>query len=116
LVPSLLIPVSHLPLTPNGKVDRHRLPSLVPKQLHTAHLLYSDPTEEALVEIWRELFHCSPAGQDANFSTFAPSARLVFQLAAKIRSRFGVDLPLKQIMSAPDLSAIASAVRELSNA
>jgi hypothetical protein len=79
-------------------------------------LLYSDPTEEALVEIWRELFHCSPAGQDANFSTFAPSARLVFQLAAKIRSRFGVDLPLKQIMSAPDLSAIASAVRELSNA
>jgi amino acid adenylation domain-containing protein len=69
MIPSVFETLNAFPLTPNGKVDRKALPepSSARPELEKQYVAPSTPTEQELVEIWRELLRLDQVGVHDNF-------------------------------------------------
>ncbi|MFP2934480.1 condensation domain-containing protein, partial [Pyxidicoccus sp. 3LG] len=111
MVPSAFVSLAALPLSPNGKLDRKALPapdvqgeSLVPP---------STPTEQVLASLWCNLLRIGAVGREGHFFALGGHSLLATQLVSRIRSAFGVELPLRAIFEAPTLAAQARRIDNL---
>ncbi|MGW5687508.1 amino acid adenylation domain-containing protein [Nonomuraea sp. NPDC003754] len=114
MVPASLMIMDELPLNPNGKIDRAALPlpgsgQAVPEAEYVAP---RDPVEEALSAIWREVLEVERAGAEDDFFALGGHSLHAVQIAFRIRTAFGVDLGIKQILAEPRISALAKRVAE----
>ena len=66
--------------------------------------------ERGIVEIWRDLLRVGEVGTDDDFFTLGGDSLIALGLAAKIRDRFQVDVPLKQLLERPTVAAMAEAI------
>ncbi|MEF7613141.1 amino acid adenylation domain-containing protein [Aquincola sp. MAHUQ-54] len=108
MVPSHIVVLDSLPLTPNGKPDRRALPRpAAPQQAFEAP---RTDTERGLAEIWRETLQLpasqGPGLQDSFFELGGHSL-VAMRIAARVRSRFGIELPLAAVFEHPTLHALA---------
>lgn len=111
MVPSRFVAVDELPLTPTGKIDRRNLAARpLPVAAESAHRPPATPEEKALVEIWSELLGTEDVGCDDNFFDLGGHSLLATQVAARIRSRFGVDVPLAAVFERPTIAGLADAI------
>ena len=112
MVPELLISLPKLPLNPNGKVDRRALAELpMPNQAQgTAAQPPVTPTERLLAEIWAELLGIpvDSIGQNAHFFEVGGHSLLAGRVAARIRTRCRIDVPLRVFFDVPVLSRMAA--------
>ncbi|MBB4707682.1 hypothetical protein XarbCFBP8130_02635 [Xanthomonas arboricola] len=109
MVPAGFVPLERLPLTPNGKIDRAALP--IPE--FSSDRAYRAPTgeiEQQIVQIWGELLGVSRIGRDDNFFDLGGHSLLAMQLTARLRSEFGVTVPLAELFDAPELRYMAERV------
>ena len=100
-----------LPLTSNGKVDRKALPA--PDGALVATAEYVAPrtaTEQRLASVWSEVLRVERVGIHDNFFALGGHSLLATQVVARIRSAFGVELPLRALFEAPTLEALARAI------
>ena len=69
MVPSAFVLMDALPLTSNGKVDRRALPESdqARLKLESAYVAPRTPTEQTLVDIWKELLKVEQVGVNDNF-------------------------------------------------
>jgi amino acid adenylation domain-containing protein len=115
MVPSAFVPMDKMPLTPSGKVDRRALPS--PEDLQPENEgAFVEPrtrTERRLAEAWKEVLRVERVGVDDNFFDLGGHSLLVTQLASRIRSEFGLELPMSNVFDAPVLSALAARIETL---
>ncbi|HEX6865428.1 MAG TPA: thioesterase domain-containing protein, partial [Thermoanaerobaculia bacterium] len=109
-VPRTWVFLDALPLTPNGKVDRRALPAPSAPE-RTAAVAPRDAVELALARIWEELLG-RPAGVTDHFFDLGGHSLLAIRLAARIRERFGRDLPLGALLAAPTLEQQAALLRQ----
>lgn len=113
MVPVQIYSLPELPRNANGKIDRRRLPD--PKQMATSALsraqqspqLPSTPTEQALLNIWREvLSHPYLSVQDNFFDAGGHSLKTAV-LASRIRQTLGVAFSVSQVYEAQTIAAQA---------
>jgi acyl carrier protein len=113
MVPAAFVILDELPLAPNGKIDRAALPA--PDFEHAPssriHVEPRTATEEVLVRLWREVLGVSRIGvYDNFFSHVGGHSLLGTQLVSRIRSVFGIELPLFRLFEAPTVAQLAEHV------
>jgi len=106
MVPSAFVFLSALPLTPNGKLDRVALPD--PELAEETYVEPRTETERALAAIWAELLETDRVGADDNFFHLGGHSLLATRLAARVRTAFEVDLPLRALFEHPTVAALAA--------
>ncbi|MFE3368538.1 amino acid adenylation domain-containing protein [Streptomyces sp. NPDC059173] len=123
MVPAAWVPLAALPLTPNGKVDRARLPA-VPRtrpdgasapEPGGADGTPAAPEGDAAVvrEIWQEVLRLDDIGPDEDLFDLGGHSLTITAIAARIRKRLGVEVPLDAFFDTPTLGEISAVVGEL---
>ncbi len=111
MVPSRFIFLPTLPTLGSGKVDRRALASLEVKvEREAVPALPRNPTEEALCALWCEVLKIEQVGIHDSFFDLGGQSLTAVQLVARIRQRFGVDLPLPRLFEKPTVAGLAEAV------
>lgn len=112
MVPSAFVVLPALPLTGSGKIDHRALPepdwgakagqeSVAPRT----------PTESRLAAIIAELLALpAPVGVSDNFFALGGHSLTATRLMARIRTTYGVDLPIRTLFSDPTVAGLAAAV------
>jgi acyl carrier protein len=85
----------------------HRRPNL-----RTAYVAPTNELEEALAEIWSNLFAIGQVGVHDRFLDLGGNSLLGIQVLAGIRERFQVELPLTALFDAPTVAELAALVEE----
>ncbi|MER7172959.1 non-ribosomal peptide synthetase [Streptomyces mesophilus] len=106
MVPPMLLALSHLPLNPNGKLDRKALPTEAagagatgaPRNAH----------EEQLCALFAELLGHDEVGIDDSFFTLGGHSLLATRLSRRIRTQFGIEMPLRTIIKFPTVAELAA--------
>jgi hypothetical protein len=109
MVPAAFVRLEQLPLTSNGKLDRKALPA--PEGDVYVHHEYEEPQGEielALAQIWRDLLGVRRVGRHDNFFDLGGHSLLAVQVAVRIRSRFQLHLPLRDLFGAPTMAGLAA--------
>jgi len=115
MVPAEFVWLPDLPLTPNGKIDLARLaasgalesgPPEIGAKPH-------DELEEVLATIIAGLLGLDAVGTDENFFTLGGHSLLAAQVIARIRDRFDVELPLRDLFDRPTVAEMALSIRQL---
>jgi amino acid adenylation domain-containing protein len=112
MVPSALVLLDALPLTPNGKLDRHALPE-PDRDARPASISVAprDLLERQLQEIWEELLTVRPIGVTDGFFDLGGHSLLAVRMLARIKERFGRELPLAALFTGQTIEAIADTLR-----
>jgi amino acid adenylation domain-containing protein len=115
MVPAAFVALQRMPLTPSGKIDRRALPDPedVRAEAETTFLAPRTRTERRLADAWREVLRVEQVGVDDNFFDLGGHSLLVTQLASRIRTEFGVELPMASVFEAPTLAALAGRIEAL---
>ncbi|WP_330261087.1 amino acid adenylation domain-containing protein [Streptomyces sp. NBC_00539] len=116
-VPDYLIALGELPRTPHGKVDTKALAAWDLTDLDTTvqdDSLPPTPTEAAVIEVWAGVLRTArPPAALSNFFALGGHSLHAAQVMARLRDRFGVDLPLRLLFENPTPRALAHQVEEL---
>ncbi|HYO54438.1 non-ribosomal peptide synthetase, partial [Archangium sp.] len=109
MVPSVFMALEALPLTTHGKVDRKALPAPEASGAEErAYVAPRTPTEQLLASLWAQVLHTDKVGLHDNFFELGGHSLLATQVTSRVRSSFGVELPLRALFEAPTLEALAS--------
>ncbi|MGI9175973.1 MAG: condensation domain-containing protein, partial [Rhodothermales bacterium] len=118
MVASAVVLLSELPRTPHGKLDRRALPK--PDQTSEAAKRPFDPprtsAEQAVAETWADVLGLESVGRHDNFFMLGGTSLHAIRIAARLRERLGVTVPLSTLLEAPTVEALARAVSQPSRA
>jgi amino acid adenylation domain-containing protein len=109
MIPNTFVALTELPLTANGKVDRRSLPDPDVENIHGG-VGYEPPAsalEAALVEIWEEVLGVHGIGRWHDFFELGGHSLSAVQMITRVRRRFGVDLPLREVFETPTVVDVA---------
>ncbi|MEU3219730.1 non-ribosomal peptide synthetase [Streptomyces sp. NPDC006971] len=114
MLPARVQQVPTLPVSTNGKLDRTALRALVNGigRERTTGFTPSDATEAAVAALWEELLGAPPASADQNFFDAGGHSLLAVRLANRLVAMAGRRVPLRRILGAPTVTAIAALCRE----
>jgi amino acid adenylation domain-containing protein len=115
MLPSLYVFLDALPLSPNGKLDRGRLPEPEHAASDAARGFVSPRTltEEMLATVWCQVFRLNRVGVFDSFFALGGHSLLAFQIVARARDAFQVDLPLRTLFASPTIAGLAEAISDL---
>jgi amino acid adenylation domain-containing protein len=108
-VPRTIELLPALPLLPNGKVDRHALP----EPMRAADRLIVEPRDDIqarLLSAWREILNVKPISVRDDFFELGGNSLSATRIASRIRTDFGVELPLKTLFEHRTVEALAQQV------
>jgi len=74
-----------------------------------------DPVEQSVWEIWRELLGHERFGVHDHFFALGGNSLTATQVAARLRARSGVELPLAVLFEHPTVAELAEALRTVGN-
>jgi acyl carrier protein len=110
MLPSVVVVLPVLPLTRTGKIDRRALPPPEDVSASGADREPATETEAAVAAIWQAVLRKERVGATENFFELGGHSLLATQVIARIRSKLGVDLPLRVLFEQPTVEALAQAV------
>ncbi len=115
MIPATLTVLDAAPLTPSGKLDRKALsqaPKYAPdREERVGFTPARTPEERALAEIWREVLGQERVGVHDNFFALGGHSLLATRVVARVRDRFGVELPVRALFEAPAIAELAPRVQ-----
>jgi acyl carrier protein len=117
MVPAAIVRLPRLPLTANGKVDRGALPPPESPE-RPAERPFSPPStplEERLAEASAEVLGRERVSMNDNFFELGGHSLLATQLTARLRAKYGLEVPLELLFDAADFADLADRIvdREL---
>jgi amino acid adenylation domain-containing protein/non-ribosomal peptide synthase protein (TIGR01720 family) len=108
MLPSAFVFLDALPLTPSGKIDRRALPTPDGnRQLETAFVAPTTPTELSLAQIWTDVLGITQIGIRDNFFDLGGHSLLATQLISRVRTAFRLEVPLRSLFEAPTIAEFA---------
>lgn len=113
MIPSNFITLEAFPLTPHGKIDYQALPKPGRERPPSALTLIvppSNPIEEELVNIWKDILQIDEISVADNFFELGGHSLLATRLISRIRETFQIDLPLHVLFDAPFISPLADVI------
>jgi amino acid adenylation domain-containing protein len=115
MIPAIFVVLTDLPLTSNGKLDREALPP--PDASNTlVHENYLSPRtvlEEKLSALVADLLFVPRVGVNDHLFLIGGHSLFGAQLIARIRDKFGVELPLRSVFESPTPALLAQAIERL---
>ncbi len=114
MVPATLTPLKALPRTASGKIDRQGLPEVAVAEAPDPDSTIAPRTsvERQLADIWRELLQVETVGIQSNFFELGGHSLLATQAISRVRSTFGVELPLRRLFETPTIAGLAAAIEQ----
>jgi amino acid adenylation domain-containing protein len=109
MVPSAFVVMDALPLTPSGKVDRKVLPGADAAGAE-AFVEPFTPAEIEMADVWRQVLGVERVGAADDFFALGGHSLLAVRLMARIRERFGRDVPIAELFRSRTLGALAGVV------
>ncbi|WP_164020351.1 non-ribosomal peptide synthetase, partial [Pyxidicoccus trucidator] len=115
MVPSAFVSMEALPLNSSGKLDRKALPppGLQGLEESGSYVAPRTPTEQLLASQWSLLLGAARIGARDNFFELGGHSLLATQVISRIRTTFGVDLPISALFESPTLEALAASIDAL---
>ncbi len=112
MIPSAFKTVEALPLTASGKVDRRALAGIAEVQAkrEAEYVAPRDEVERQIAEIWGELLGVEQVGALDDFFALGGHSLLAAQATMRIR-RLYADIPLRALLAAPTVAALADVIR-----
>ncbi len=107
LLPSALTALDALPVTANGKLDRSRLPA-PQRGADAGYVAPRTPHEIGLAAIFEEVLSLDRIGTTGHFFECGGNSLLATQAVSRMRTRLGVDVPLRQIFLTPRVGELAA--------
>lgn len=98
MIPSYFRVIDKIPLSDNGKVDRASLPNPIAVNV-IPRSLPENPTEEALVNLWKTILGVSSLNTTDNFFELGGHSLRVIRLVSGIRQQFGIEIDFRVIFS-----------------
>lgn len=114
MVPSKFAITSVFPLTQNGKVDRNTIASWFEKSNSTGTLPISTETEKCIADILAELIGLSEVFSDTDFFEVGGDSLLAVRLINAIKTRFAVDITMRELFDSRTVSNISEIIDERS--
>lgn len=118
LVPAVMVFLEALPLTPNGKLDRRSLPipdfatlAASPADAHP-----QTETQAELQHIWQEVLGLQSIGLHDDFFEIGGHSLLATRVVARVRQRFHIDLPLRDLFDAPTIAGLSERLQSAAHA
>jgi amino acid adenylation domain-containing protein len=115
MIPAAFVKMYMLPLTSNGKVNRNALPAP-----QVSNMLRDTPpvaprtlVEKILAEIVTKLIGLDQLSIEDNFFDLGGHSLMAAQLIAKVRDRFGVELPLQVVFESPTIAQLSTEIQKL---
>ena len=114
MVPSVFVFMDDLPLTPNGKVDRKALPAPDHSrpELENSFAPPTNPLEEDLAKMWKELLGVERIGINDNFLELGGHSLMVMQIVSRVRADYGLEISLAEIFRTPTIKRLAAMIEE----
>lgn len=118
-VPHQIFIVDALPRNASGKVVKREL-----RERFAAHGVEAsrvgvawppDPLAASIAAIWRDVLGIGTVAADDDFFALGGQSLAATQVAARVRDRFGVDLPSTAVFEHPTVAELAAAVAALRN-
>jgi amino acid adenylation domain-containing protein len=115
MIPAFVIPMAALPLTTNGKLDRRALPDPGPSAGagEVPFVAPRTPDEERMAGLWRDLLEADGFGVEHGFFDLGGHSLLAVRLVSRIRSAFGVELPVRAVFEHPTVAGLCRELRLL---
>ena len=110
MIPGVFVFLDALPRTASGKVDLAGLPDTTA----TGRVDSTGPRDEielALTLMWSNLLECDSVGIHDDFFDIGGHSLIAVQLMARIRERFGRELPLACLFEHGTIAALAALLR-----
>ncbi|HEY6350740.1 MAG TPA: amino acid adenylation domain-containing protein, partial [Candidatus Angelobacter sp.] len=111
MVPTVIVELDEMPLTPNGKVDRKRLPE-PGYSSRREQMAPRNVEEEILCGIFAEVLKRERVGVEDSFFELGGHSLLAMQVISRIRSAFGVELPIRALFEAQTVAVLANRVKQ----
>ncbi len=113
MVPGVFVPLERLPLTLNGKLDTRALPDPAETTVdRPSDLVFVDPVEQQLLDIWRRTLAIHTVGPDDDFFSLGGHSLKVFRLLAEIERHFGVSLRATSVFGSSTIRSLANKIRD----
>ena len=112
MVPTI-VQIESLPLTANGKVDTRALPPPTREsEMKLGVAEPTNPTEQAVADIWTEVLGLERVGVNDNFFDLGGHSLIATQIIARIRNHFRVQLPLHGFLETPTVAGLAEKIAQ----
>jgi amino acid adenylation domain-containing protein len=110
MVPAAFVRLDRLPRTPNGKLDRQALPAPSYSQSDGEIHAPTNFIEVQLIQIWEELLGVDVTDPTRNFFELGGHSLLATRLLARIKRRWGCDLPVSTLFAGATVRQMAKAI------
>ncbi|WP_327000782.1 amino acid adenylation domain-containing protein [Dactylosporangium sp. NBC_01737] len=105
MIPAQIVVLDAFPTTPNGKLDRNALP--VPAHSRTGPATRS-PVEQVVAKVLAEVLDQPELGPDDDFFALGGDSLLAVRAVNRLRTEFGVDLPVSAFFAARTVTRLAA--------
>lgn len=109
-VPTVFVRMAEIPRTLNGKADRRRLPRPASAAETSRGREPQNGLERDIAAIWAELLGLASIGRDDDFVALGGDSLATARLLDRLRTRHGVEIPLRVFLSAPTVAGLAAAI------
>ncbi len=115
MIPSFFVFLDELPRTISGKIDRKALPEPSLSGTAPAGIAAAprNPIEEVLVSIWAQILGNREIGVLDNFFQMGGHSLLATQLLAEIRTKLGVEVPLRSLFENPTIEGLSNSIESM---
>ena len=110
MLPAMAV-LERLPLSAHGKLDRTVLPDPW-AQAPAKRVLPADALEEGLLQAWMKLLRRPDAGVEDDFFASGGHSLMAADFHSQALRLSGASLPLKEFLAAPNVRALARALRQ----
>ena len=112
---SAIVLVDALPLTVTGKVDCHVLPAPGVEDLEHKPPLEkpASPIEQLLSEISSQVLTVETVSPQDDFFEIGGHSLLATRLVSRVRSKFGIEFPLRSVFEKPIVREMAAVIIEM---
>jgi amino acid adenylation domain-containing protein len=115
MAPAMFVFLEKLPLLTSGKLDRKALEKhLAQPGGQQSYEPPRTPVEEILSDIWCKLLRTRQIGRQENFFHRGGHSLLAMQLVSRIKTAFGLDLPLRSIFRFVTIASLAGYIEQSS--
>ena len=111
MIPGSITAMSGFPLTPSGKIDYAKLPA--PRPEVSTNVTWSpDPRERALQTAFAAFLKRGAPALDDDFFALGGHSLLAIRMLAKVKSEFGLDIPMRAFMAQPTVRWLSRHIGE----